>query len=113
MSQQFDPEKQIQWIGLEQTGEGVYRCKYSVLLVEWLKGRGLVKVRAHGYHEHTELMLKVDILPQPPESSFTPEEWQEMGRARGYVSIYKTGSVRVGGDSEKIEKLLEGLLSKK
>ena len=106
MSQQFDPEKQIQWIGLEQTGEGVYRCKYSVLLVEWLKGRGLVEVETCDYYKPTELVLEGDIWPQPPE------KWHEWMRARSYVSIYKTGSVRVGGDSEKIEKLLEGLLSK-
>lgn len=107
MSYSPDPDKQIHLLGLERTGEGVYRCKYPLLLVEWLKKHGLVEVKAHGYREHTELMLEGDIHPESPES--TLPAWRE----RGYVSIYKTGSVRVGaGHTKKLEELLDGLLRK-
>jgi len=112
MSYQLYPDKQIHLVGLEKTGEGVYSCKLPALLAEWLKSQGLVEVEAYGHHGHIELMLEEDISPQPPESDLTPEEWRRQMRRRGYVHIYKTGTVRVGGDAEKLEEMLQELIRK-
>ena len=110
MGYQSYPEKQIHLVGLEKTGEGVYTCKYPALLAEWLRRQGLVEVEPYGHTGHVELMLEGDVYPQPPESSLTPEEWQRQMRHRGWVHIYHTGFVRVGGDSEKLEEMLEELI---
>jgi len=112
MGYQAYPEKHIHLVGLEKTGEGVYRCKYPELLAAWLKRQGLVEVEAYGHQGHTELTLEGDVYPQPSDSEIPPEEWQRTMKARGYVHIYKTGFVKVGGTCEKLEKMLDELIAR-
>jgi hypothetical protein len=110
MGYQLYPEKHIHLLGLERTGQGSYRCKYPELLAAWLKKQGLVEVEAYGHGGHTELMLEGTVPPQPPESTLTPEEWELRMGSRGYVHIYNSGTVRVGGAVEKLEEMLQELI---
>jgi len=113
MGYQLYPEKQIHLVGLEQTGDGVYTCKYPDLLAEWLRQQGLVEVEAYGHTGHIELTLEEEDTPtQPPESGLTSAEWQQKTKHRGFVHIYKTGTVRAGGNSDRLDKMLQELLRK-
>ena len=86
----FDPAKQIAFVGLQQTGDNAFRCKYPVLLVAWLKERG-----------YREVAL---------------QEKSEVARLEGdrvVVSVRKKGSIEldgIGREVDKVRKLLQGLV---
>lgn len=86
-----DPEKQIHQVGLVKAGERAYKCRYPVLLAEWLKGRGLVEVAKISPYELSRLAL--------------------VGAERTVISIRESGSVRVSGSQAgQIEHGLQEIL---
>ena len=113
MGYQLYPDKQIHLVGLEQTGDGVYTSKYPDLLAELAqaagprRGRGLWPHRAHRADAGRE-----DTPTQPPEFGLTSAEWQQKTKHRGFVHIYKTATVGAGGNSDRLDKMLQVLLSK-